>query len=116
MHESVVTRMIVDMVLSECEKNSIRRPVKVVAELGELTNYRKESVLFYYELFRKEFDLLKDAVLDIKCIKGQVLCNDCNKKSRVLEPCLIFCQSCGSYNVSIIHGKEFYVREIDVSD
>jgi len=53
MHELSITQNLIDLVAGECKKKNIIGPKKIIAELGSLTGYSKESILFYYDLFAK---------------------------------------------------------------
>ena len=50
MHEFAITRTLVELIKKECLDKKIDVLSSVVVELGELTNYKKESLLFYYDL------------------------------------------------------------------
>jgi len=111
MHEHSITKNIVVMVVKECQKNNLR-PKKVVVELGSLTTYKKEPIMFYFEALKKDFDVLEDAKLEINEVKGMVNCNKCTKESEVEDPSFIICRHCKSHDVKIVQGKDFIIKEI----
>ena len=112
MHELAVTKNIIEMILSESRKNNIT-PRLINAELGMLTTYKKDPILFYFDAMKKEHSLLSDSTLIIKEIKGKIRCKDCNKESNVTEQYLLFCPECNSFNITIIEGKDFKIRNIE---
>ena len=116
MHELSITQNLIDLVAGECKKNNINHPKKIIAELGSLTGYSKESIQFYYDLLSKETPVLAGTELDIREIRAQILCNSCKKKSVITEPCMMFCNRCGSQDIDIISGREFIVKEIETED
>ena len=116
MHELSITQSRIDLVVGECKKKNINSPKKIVAELGSLTGYSKESILFYYDLLRKEIPVLAETELDILEISAEISCNSCKKKSTITEPYMVFCNKCGSQDIDIICGREFIVKEIETND
>ena len=112
MHEYGITNEVVHRILHECEDKDIKQPKKILVELGELTSYKKESVLFYFENFKKENEILRNATLEIKMIKGRIKCNNCKKES-VVEPSPIYlCPSCESVDVEVLQGNSIDILDI----
>jgi len=116
MHELAVTQSLIDLVVGECKKNNINHPKKIIAELGSLTGYSKESIQFYYDLLSKEMPVLAGTELDIREISAEISCNSCKKKSVITEPYIVFCDKCGSRDTEIISGREFIVKEIETKN
>jgi hydrogenase nickel incorporation protein HypA/HybF len=112
MHEYNITNDVVHQVLHACEDSKISKPKKISVEIGELTTYKKDSVLFYFESFKKDNDILKDANLEIKIIKGRVRCNFCKKESTVEPLPIILCPKCSSLDIDIIEGNEIRIKGI----
>lgn len=116
MHELTITKNLIDIATSECKKEDISSPKKIVAELGSLTGYSKDSILFYYDLLKKDSNLLFSTELEIKEIDARILCRHCMKESGIKEPYMIFCQVCGSRDVEIISGKDLRIKEIKAGE
>ena len=114
MHELGVTQSLIDVVKYECEKNNIVNPKRVVVELGSLTSFKKDPILFYFDILKEENPLICDTELVINEIEGVVKCFDCEKESVIEDPCLIFCMNCDSTNVEVVKGKEFIIKEIEI--
>ena len=112
MHELTITKTLIDLIISECKKEGIENPKKIITELGALTAYKKDQILFYYELLKKESPYTLNAELIIKETHGKIECNKCKKESVVKDALTIFCPACNCCDVSIIHGREFIVKEI----
>lgn len=113
MHEHGITNAVVHQIIHACEDSGMTNPRRIVVELGELTTYKKESVLFYFESIKKDYPILSDAELDIVEIPGKIFCNACGKGSdvRVASP-IMFCPKCESSDVQVISGKDVVVKEI----
>jgi hydrogenase nickel incorporation protein HypA/HybF len=113
MHELSATNHLIELISNECQINKIKSPKKIIVELGMLTTYKKDPILFYFDLIKKDIKLLKNSKLVIKEVKGKILCNKCKKESVINEAIMIFCQKCNSGDVEIINGKDLILKEID---
>ena len=111
MHELAITKSIVRLILDESKQKGII-PKEAVVELGLLTSYKKDAVLYYYSILRKETPLLSGTSLDVKEVSGEMRCNDCQRNSTVTEPLMLSCPHCSSGDVSIIKGKECTLKSI----
>jgi len=49
MHEYFVTKQICKIARETAKANNLKSVKKIVSELGALTNYEKESVLYYFD-------------------------------------------------------------------
>ena len=114
MHELAVTQSLIQSVLTECKKNNIKDIKKIIVELGSLTSYVDESIQFYFNLLKKDIQIIKNSSLEIHVEQGKIKCKDCKKTSTVQDPYLILCQHCQSTNIEIISGKEFIIKEIEI--
>ncbi len=112
MHELSVTQSLIDLVAGECRKENIESPKKIIADLGALTGYKKDSILYYYDLLRKDIPILANARLEIRDVSAKVSCNSCKTTSVITEPYLVLCSRCGSRDINIVSGREFMVKEI----
>jgi hydrogenase nickel incorporation protein HypA/HybF len=112
MHELSITKQLIQNILHECKINNIKKPKKIQIELGILTTYKKDPILFYYNQLKKEISLLNNSNLDVLKINGELFCNNCNNTSSIIEPFMIFCPICESLNIKITKGKEFNLKKI----
>jgi len=112
MHELAITQNLIAMIDTECKKHHILNPTKIIVDLGFFTTYSKDSILFYYNILRKELPFLRKAKLQINTVEGKIFCEDCHRKSIVKDPHMILCQKCHSFNVQILQGREFLLKEI----
>ena len=112
MHELAVTKGLIELLLEECNKLGKKQISNVVIEVGELTKYKKESLELFFDMLKKESKILENSKLEVHEIEGELLCGECNSKSLIDEPYMIFCPKCESMNVEILKGKEFNLKEI----
>ena len=116
MHELAVTQSLINSVIEECKKNDIKNLKKIVVDLGFFTSYVKDSVLFYFDLLKVNFEILTNVELDINEIKGKIKCKKCGKESIIDDPYFVFCKTCNSPEVEIIQGREFIIKDLIMED
>ena len=107
MHELSITQELIRKILKES-----KYPKKVVIELGDLTSYKKEPLLFYFDALKKDEERLKDAKIQIIQVPGKILCKGCNKESLTGYAVMLFCPECKSPDIEIIAGKDVLLKEI----
>jgi hydrogenase nickel incorporation protein HypA/HybF len=112
MHEHNITNAVVHTIIHECEDHNLKNPKKITVELGLLTSYKKDSLLFYFEGIKKDIATLKDAELNIIEIPGKIKCKKCKKESIVEPSPLILCPLCQSANVKVLQGKDVVIKDI----
>lgn len=112
MHELGITQTLIKLILVECKEHHVESPKVIELELGHLTTYKKDAIMFHYSILKKENKVLKNSNLNIREITGKIFCNDCKKESNLEDPTMIFCQLCDSSEVEIIQGKEFIIKDI----
>jgi hydrogenase nickel insertion protein HypA len=113
MHELSATSNLIQMVVAECAKRKIVHPKKIVVDLGSFTSYSMDSLLFYFDILKRDEPLIQKTRLSIHKIPGKILCNSCKKKSTIQDACMIFCPKCHSTDISIQQGKEFILKKIE---
>jgi hydrogenase nickel incorporation protein HypA/HybF len=113
MHELAVTSDLIQLVLTECKKGRITQPKKIFVDLGAFTSYSKDSVLFYYDILKKEQPLIRKTTLVVNEHPGKITCNTCKKDSTLSDPSLICCPHCHGMDIVIVGGKEFILKEIE---
>jgi hydrogenase nickel insertion protein HypA len=115
MHELMITEDLIRMILEANQDHELdtqnSKIVEVVCELGKLTTYKQEPILFYYDILKKNTNFLKDSILKVNVIKGKILCNKCKRESEIDEPFELFCSKCDSDDVKIIQGQDFRLIE-----
>jgi Zn finger protein HypA/HybF involved in hydrogenase expression len=72
MHELAATKEIVRIVEEECRTRLVT-PRKVVVEVGEGTTYKKEPLIYYYDILKEESKVLKKSTLVVHEIDGAEL-------------------------------------------
>ena len=110
MHEIGIARQILRTVEKYAETNEAKNIREVVCDCGELSLVIPEYLEKVYPMATKD-SILSDAKLTINVVPGFAECDDCDEIFNVIEY-KGYCPACGSFNKTVLSGKEFSVREI----
>ena len=88
----------------------VRSMVKTVLDIGELSLVIPKYVEDIYPVVVGDA-WLKDTKLVINVIPGMAECDECNELFHVIEH-EGYCPNCGSFEKTILSGKDFLIREI----
>lgn len=112
MHELPVTESILDISLRHAAIADANRIISVHLVIGQLASIVDDSVQFYWDILTVG-TAAEGAELIFKRIETRLCCTDCNLQY-IPTDSEFSCPDCGSHQVEIIAGKEFYVEAIDV--
>ena len=112
MHELAIAEGILDAAIPEAQRHGAKRVLEVRLKIGELS-----GVLPYYmqECFRiaAAGTIAESAQLKIERIGVEILCRDCGYEGPV-DRKKIRCPHCGSAELKLIRGREYYVDSLEV--
>lgn len=112
MHEIGIVRQLLRTVSAFAGENDIREIREVVVDCGELSLVIPDYVEQLYPSVVKG-SILEGAGLTIHMIPGLAECEDCDEIFNVVEH-RGYCPNCGSFQKTVLSGKEFTIREIVV--
>lgn len=112
MHELSVTQSIVNICCEEAEKNGAKKVNEIKIKVGELSGLVPECIQSYFD-FISSGTVVEGAKLNIERIPIGIKCRDCGKEN-ILDYKICSCPNCGSFNVKIISGNEFYIDCLEV--
>lgn len=92
----------------------VRSMVKTVLDIGELSLVIPKYVEDIYPVVVGDA-WLKDTKLVINVIPGMTECDECNELFNVIEH-EGYCPNCGSFEKTILSGKDFLIREIHIPE
>ena len=110
MHEIGVVRSMVKTVTDFAQANNIAEVTEIVLDIGELSLVIPKYVEDIYPVVVED-TFLKDTKLIINIIPGMAECDECNELFNVIEH-EGYCPNCGSFEKTILSGKDFLIREI----
>ena len=104
MHEIGVVRQLVRTVTEFAAQNGVTDVREVVVDCGELSD---GTVI--------KGSVLEHAKLTIHIVPGMAECNDCDEIFNVVQ-CRGYCPNCGSFDKTVLTGRDFTIREIVVPE
>ena len=112
MHELAVT----ESILKIAEKHALQAEAKKVTDIflviGNLSSIVDESVVFYWDMISQN-TICEGSKVHFKRIPATMLCLACDNKFE-LPGELISCPNCGSFQLSIQSGEEFWLDCIEI--
>ena len=114
MHELSVTQHIVEIIIDTCQNNSIASVKKIFIEIGLLTTYEAEAIKYYFNLIKKNYTEIRDAIIVIKKKKVKYKCKRCHNKNMVEDLSALICHRCGSSELEIIEGDKIKITKLEV--
>ena len=114
MHEIGIVRQMVRTVTAFAEENGIREIREVGVDCGELSLVIPEYVEELYPVAVKG-SILENAKLNIEMVPGLAECEECDEIFNVVEN-KGWCPNCGSFEKTVLSGKDFSIREIIVPE
>ncbi len=87
---------------------------EIVLDIGELSLVIPKYVEDIYPVVVGD-TWLKDTKLVINVIPGMAECDECNEPFNVIEH-ESYCTNCGSFEKTILSGKDFLIREIHIPE
>lgn len=112
MHEIGIVRQMIRTVTAFAQEHEIRDIREVVVDCGELSLVIPEYVEELFPVASRD-SILKDAKLTIHVVPGLAECEDCDEIFNVIEH-KGYCPNCGSFEKTVLSGKDFSIREIVV--
>jgi hydrogenase nickel incorporation protein HypA/HybF len=112
MHELSVTESILAIALKHAAQAQATKVTDIHLVVGQLSSIVDESVQFYWNIISKD-TLCESSQLHFTRKEAVFLCNECQTQfapGREISPC----PNCGSVNLQILSGEEFYLESIQV--
>ena len=133
MHEIGVVRSMVKTVTAFAEANQITDIAEIVVDVGELSLVIPKYVEDIYPHVVED-TFLKNTKLILNIVPGMAECDECNEVFNVVEHkgyCPFchrylgmmfftgkktYCPHCGSFEKTILTGRDFLIREIHIPE
>lgn len=114
MHEIGIVRSMCKTVLDYAKANNVQRISEIVCEVGELSLVIPEYVEELYPAVAAETPL-KGTKLILEIVPGMAECDECDEIFNVVEN-EGYCPNCGSFEKTVLTGKDFNIKEIHVPE
>ena len=115
MHDKIFAQEIKNIVVNKLENlNGEANLVAINIRLSPFSHVKAQSLKEAFAL-EVEYSKLKNAILNIGMAEVEVECGSCSKRFIVANP-TFSCLDCGSTDLHIKQGREFYVESIEVEN
>ena len=112
MHELSVTESILEIALRHAQEADAKQITQIYLVIGQLASIVDDSVQFYWEIISKD-SLAEHARLNFRRIPAEFECQTCLHQFS-MDGDSLECASCGSGDLKVIAGEEFFIEAIDV--
>lgn len=115
MHELYVTKSIFQIVLKHATMGNVSRVVSVNLEIGSLSDLQDEWLQRYFDRLSSN-TVVEGAQLKITRVPANFLCNQCRQSFEIwslLEE-EILCPHYQGRNVSLVSGREYHIKNMEV--
>ena len=114
MHEIGIVRQILRTVEQFAAENDVTDIREVVVDCGELSLVVPKYLEDIYPVVTKD-TILQDTRLVINMVPGMAECDECDEIFNVVEN-EGYCPNCGSFEKTVLTGRDFSIREIHVPE
>lgn len=111
MHEGYIAQNIIEEVKKISYGNSIKQVTEITIICGKLHAVIPDSLKFFFDVMKKEEEILKQAKLIIQEEDIITRCLDCHREF-LSEVNYFKCPDCGSLRTEIIKGNHIFISII----
>ena len=112
MHELAITQSILDIAQKAAREHGAKQVKSVRIMLGEYSGVVPQCIQYYFDVISKD-TLAEGALLDIRRLPVVIRCNSCKQESHI-DKRHVACPLCGSTDLKLIQGREFYIESLEV--
>jgi hydrogenase nickel incorporation protein HypA/HybF len=114
MHELAVTESILEIAIRHAQAQKARQITHLYLVIGQWSSVVDDSVQFYWDII-SEGTIARGAKLHFKRVDTSLICQDCGQEYQPSTESMV-CPKCGSTNVKVKTGEEFFLEAIDVEE
>ncbi|HLE11159.1 MAG: hydrogenase maturation nickel metallochaperone HypA [Bdellovibrionales bacterium RIFOXYD12_FULL_39_22] len=114
MHELALAQSLIETVNDLAIREHFKKVISLTISVGKLSGVDSDSLSFCLNEVVKN-SILEQAKLYFEDVPIKIRCTSCKKES-ILDEFLLDCPNCHSLEVSVISGREFYIKDLEVED
>ena len=112
MHELSITQSIVNIAVETAKEHNVKKIREIHLRIGEYSGIVSQCVQQYFDILSKG-TAAEGAVLVTRRITITMRCNQCGAENEI-DKLKIQCPNCGSTDLKLLTGHEFYVESLEV--
>jgi hydrogenase nickel incorporation protein HypA/HybF len=115
MHELAVTESILRVALRYANEAKAEKIIRIHLRIGSLSDVSDEWLQRYFDFLSKD-SIAEKAVLSIEHVPAMFRCEDCGESFPfdLRKMSNIECPACRGSKVTLISGREFFIKNIEV--
>ncbi|MBQ9973131.1 MAG: hydrogenase maturation nickel metallochaperone HypA [Firmicutes bacterium] len=115
MHEMMLVESVAKIVLRQAKLAEAEEVLSVTLQVGEIRDVVDELMEKCFRFISKG-TIAENATLNIIKVPFIVKCNNCGteKKEEMSNLNNLHCDSCGSTDMKLVSGREFFVDDIEI--
>lgn len=112
MHESLLAKDTLDLILKEAEKNRASKVLKAKVKIADTENISIEAFKFNLKTYAQG-TIAENMELEVEFIQIPIICRDCGNKF-YSDSHIYLCENCGSENTYLGASEGINVEYIDI--
>lgn len=112
MHELAITQSILDIAQKAAGEHGAKQVKSVRIMLGQYSGVVPQCIQYYFDIVSKD-TIVQGALLDIHRLPVVIRCRACGEESQI-DRLHVACPLCGSTDLQLLQGREFYIESIEV--
>jgi hydrogenase nickel incorporation protein HypA/HybF len=112
MHELSVSENVLNIAQKHAIEANASRVTDIYITVGRLSSIVDDSIQFYWDIISQD-TICKGAQLHFNRIPARLLCMNCSNEF-TLDAELSPCPSCGSVQLKVVSGEEFFLDSIAI--
>jgi len=115
MHELPIMEKILKIALRHAQANNVTKIVAIKMQIGRLSDLEEEWIQRYFNYLSKGSPA-EGAKIEIEWMPIVMRCSNCMKTYEADRKNMTerVCPSCGGKDGSLLSGKEYYIKEMEV--
>jgi hydrogenase nickel incorporation protein HypA/HybF len=115
LHELPATEAILATALDTARAAGAARVTAVELVIGDLSSMVDDSVQFYFDVLSRATPA-EGALLRFRRVTARAECGACGFSYNVTPPLSPLCERCGSLQLAVTGGREFFIESIEVDE
>lgn len=116
MHELPIIEKILKIAINHAESHGAEKVIRVRMRIGELSDLYEEWMQRYFD-FASKGTIAEGAVIEVEWTPAIFRCDKCEKvfPVKIREVQDVVCSRCACEKVTFLSGREFFLKEIEVT-